>query len=87
MWLSKYKEKYMSSEEQKLRDRIAQLERDYELKGWLRPDEPDATLAEDEWYAVINDYRDKTSGYLTKIQPKAISNMSSVFKVKRVAGT
>lgn len=66
------------------KQRIIQLEEDFKRKGWTAPELPDPSLAEDEWYAVFSNYQDKTSGYITKIMPRALLGSSSLFKVKKV---
>ena len=74
----------MSDELNKAQERIKQLEESMKQQNMLIPDRPDPTLAADEWYAVFSNYQDLTSGYLTKIHPRALLGSSSLFKVKRI---
>lgn len=51
----------------------------------IRPKfEADPTLEEDEWHVIFNDYRDLSSGVITKMPFQGGSNMTSTFIVKRV---
>lgn len=69
---------------QLLKARIEQLEKSLSRHGITIPREPDPTLATDEWYAIFSDYKDLTSGAITKIPWSGGSNATSTFKVKRV---
>lgn len=78
----------ISPKDLEVRDkRIKQLEDSMRAQGLIVPQKPDETLAEDEWWAVFSDYRDVTTGVLSKIPPQSGSNMRSIFKVKRIQGS
>lgn len=74
----------MSDELKKATERIKQLEDSFRHQKMFMPPEPDPTLAEDEWWAVFSDYRNTTTGTISKIPWKGGSNMTAVYKVKRV---
>ena len=67
-----------------LKERIRQLEESMRKQKMLIPPSPDPTLAEDEWYAIFPDYRTLIDGRITKIPWQGGSNMTSVFKVKKI---
>lgn len=74
----------VSDEIEGLKMRIAQLEQDFKNRSMILPQEPDRSLAKDEWWAVFSDYQDPITGYISKIQPKMLSGSSALFKVKKV---
>lgn len=45
---------------------------------------PDPNLAPDEWYAIFTDFQDTTTGTITKVPWQGGSNMTAVYKVKRI---
>jgi hypothetical protein len=72
------------AENKKLRDRVQQLEDSIKTQNLFLPPQPDPTLADDEWYAIFSDHRKLTTGTITKIPWQGGSNMTAVYKVKRI---
>jgi hypothetical protein len=72
------------SETEALKKRIIQLEESMRIQNLFVPPKPDSSLAEDEWYAIFTNFNDTTTGTITKIPWGGGSNMTSVFKVKRI---
>jgi hypothetical protein len=70
--------------EAELQKRIKQLEDSMRIQGMFIPEKPDPSLAEDEWYAIFSDFQNTTTGTITKIPWEGGSNMTAVYKVKRV---
>jgi len=69
----------------KLKERIEQLEDSFRQQKMFLPRQPDPTLAEDEWYAIFSDYKNTTIGTITKMPWQGGSNMTAVYKVKRIS--
>ena len=74
----------MSDELKKAQERIAQLEKSMRDQQLTIPDKPDPSLEKDEWYAIFSNYQDLTTGYITKIPPRALLGSSSMFVVKKI---
>lgn len=67
-----------------LKARIKQLEDKLTSYGLTIPEGPDPNLAEDEWYAIFPDFQNTTEGRITKVPWGGGSNMTAVYKVKRI---
>lgn len=71
--------------EEKLKERVKQLEEYINKQQWLLPPKPDPNLAEDEWYAIFSNWQDTTTGTITKIPWSGGANSTAVYKVKRIS--
>lgn len=72
------------SETEDLKARVKQLEESMRIQSMMVPPGPDKNLKDDEWHVIFTDYRDLTTGVITKIRPQYASGMNALFKVKKM---